>query len=156
MAVTRRLQKLKSTRKSFYRQYLQILSILFPIGLTETEIDVLNHLYLQGKVLTKETRRRIREGLRSGEENLNNFISKLGKKGFIIESNGVKSLNPKFFPPEYDKNTVLQLEFTIEDEDESVRQADKEEGYDVGRRPGISAYGSAERNGKFSIETRMG
>lgn len=72
-----------------------ILSTGHSEGLSSTEADILDQVFHNGetdqKLLTPDVRRKICKNLDISPQNLNNYITKLKKKGFIITN----KINPK-------------------------------------------------------------
>lgn len=107
------------TREQFYKNYLHLLNAVLPAPLTETEIDILIHIYFSGKILTSGLRKKIRDTLSISEKNLNNFVSKLKKKSVIVGN----TINEKYLPPKADGNDpvnsfVIYFQFDVGENNE--------------------------------------
>lgn len=82
-------------RTDFYKQVIRLLASAHPEGLSRTEVDIIDQIFHQGeteqKLITAEVRKHICSNLNMSAQNLNNYITKLKKKGYIVYNR----LNPK-------------------------------------------------------------
>lgn len=87
--------RFKSNKEDWYKQFIRLISITTPDGISQTETDVLDQIFKIGdteeKLITPEVRKKICANLNISTQNLNNYITKLKKRNFIVYNR----LNPK-------------------------------------------------------------
>ena len=108
--------KIRATDR--YRKYLKIVSVFLLKPLTNTEIDIIENLFLLSEgILTSEVRSKICDELNISSNQLNNYIRQLRIKNVIVEN----ELNSIFKRPQNlnvspTNGDALVVNFTIKAE----------------------------------------
>lgn len=95
------------TKEDFYRVHFGISNFIFPVKLSEKEIEVLSAFLGEHPELTKDdmfntfVRKRVREKLNLSYGGLGNYLRDLKEKGYIVAGeNGKLQVRPEVLPPE--------------------------------------------------------
>jgi len=96
-----------TSKEEFYKIHFGITNFMFPMKLSEKEIEVLSAFLGELSEFTKDdmfntfVRKRVREKLNLSHGGLGNYIGALKKKRVIMEDESKKLIvNPAILPPE--------------------------------------------------------
>lgn len=111
----------KVEKEKSYKVYLKILSAFLPYRLTETELDIMLYIYENRTALTSVIRKEMQKAFNISDKNLNNFISKLTKRGLLQNSEGNdRVINKQFLPPEEENGSInIQVQLNVESKAEN-------------------------------------
>ncbi len=76
----------RKSHKAFYRTFLNIVSAVAEIKLSEQEIDIMDECFNLGGKFDTDTRKDVVTNLKVSPSNLNNYIKKLKDKGYLDDS----------------------------------------------------------------------
>jgi hypothetical protein len=75
-------------------KYYSLLSLLNDLYLTDREIQLIAHIAIKGTISTVPSKEEFIKTYKTSKDTLNNLVSKLSRRGFLIKKNKMIRLHP--------------------------------------------------------------